>query len=158
MFLLKLIVESLWYFLPVLIASQFIGFFRKINLPLMAKPINKNWFGQNKTWGAYYAGAIGAILAIYLQRQIPAWNSAIGLFDYSRNDLWLVGLRFGVGAVLGDHIKSFIKRRRGIYPGVSWFPWDQIDATVGGIILASPMTGWMGTSLIDWVAWVRYLF
>ena len=42
----------------------------------------------------------------------------------------------GFGALTGDAIKSFFKRRVNIPPGVSWFPFDQIDYIIGGIALS----------------------
>jgi CDP-2,3-bis-(O-geranylgeranyl)-sn-glycerol synthase len=35
----------------------------------------------------------------------------------------------------GDSAKSFLKRRRGIPPGESWVPFDQLDFVIGSLIL-----------------------
>ena len=34
-------------------------------------------------------------------------------------------------------MKSFFKRRRGIEPGASWIPFDQIDLVVGALAMSS---------------------
>ena len=35
---------------------------------------------------------------------------------------------------MGDAFRSFLKRQRGIAPGKSWFPFDQIDYVLGGMV------------------------
>jgi CDP-diglyceride synthetase len=37
----------------------------------------------------------------------------------------------------GDAVKSFFKRRLGITPGKSWFPFDQLDFVLGAILFVS---------------------
>jgi CDP-2,3-bis-(O-geranylgeranyl)-sn-glycerol synthase len=49
----------------------------------------------------------------------------------------LIGLLLGVGALVGDAVKSFIKRRIGIPPGNSLAIFDQIDFVIGAIIFIS---------------------
>jgi len=39
-------------------------------------------------------------------------------------------------------VKSFCKRRMGIAPGKSWFPWDQIDWVVGTMVMSWPVVRW----------------
>jgi len=139
-----LFLEALWFFLPILAANQCPGLAAYLHLPDAHAPIIRRWLGENKTIAAYYAAPLGSLGAIYAQRQMTEWSHAFGLFDYNRSDLWLVGLLLGLGAVLGDHIKSFIKRRVGISPGARWWPFDQLDFAIGGIVLAIPIVGWIG--------------
>jgi hypothetical protein len=35
-------------------------------------------------------------------------------------------------------VESFFKRRRGIAPGASWYPFDQSDYIIGGLFLVYP--------------------
>ena len=51
----------------------------------------------------------------------------------------LVGFLFSLGAIGGDLIKSFLKRRTGILSGESFPPWDQIAYCVGAMILTYPI-------------------
>jgi CDP-2,3-bis-(O-geranylgeranyl)-sn-glycerol synthase len=44
----------------------------------------------------------------------------------------------GFGAMFGDLMKSFFKRRRNIKPGQSWAPFDQLDFIAGAILFLSP--------------------
>lgn len=139
--LASLIAESLLFFLPALAANQCPGLTAKLNLP-GNRPISRYWLGENKTWHAFYTAALGSLLVIYAERWFIPNNWA--LFDYNRRDLWLVGLAFGIGAVLGDHTKSFLKRRIGLKPGEPWWPFDQLDFVVGSLVVAMPLTGWIG--------------
>ena len=41
----------------------------------------------------------------------------------------------GLGVLFGDLVKSFFKRRFNIKPGAPWFPFDQLDALIGGLLL-----------------------
>ncbi|RMD58557.1 CDP-archaeol synthase, partial [Candidatus Woesearchaeota archaeon] len=50
-----------------------------------------------------------------------------------------IGFALGFGALLGDSVKSFFKRRMGIAPGKPWYIIDQLDYVIGAIIIASPI-------------------
>jgi CDP-2,3-bis-(O-geranylgeranyl)-sn-glycerol synthase len=43
----------------------------------------------------------------------------------------------GSGAILGDLIKSFFKRRIGIKPGEKWIFFDQVDYAIGALLFTS---------------------
>ena len=65
--------------------------------------------------------------------------SNISFFDYSN---WIVfGLLMGFGALTGDLIKSFFKRRIGIKPGGKFIPFDQTDFVVGALVFIIPVFG-----------------
>jgi len=61
---------------------------------------------------------------------------SISLIDY-QNTPWFAGLFMGFGAILGDAVKSFFKRRIKIKPGRTWIPFDQIDYILGGALFFS---------------------
>jgi CDP-2,3-bis-(O-geranylgeranyl)-sn-glycerol synthase len=56
----------------------------------------------------------------------------------------------GFGALAGDSIKSFFKRRLGFAPGKAWVPFDQLDFIVGGLTLTSlyVFPGWAAVSVL----------
>ena len=61
----------------------------------------------------------------------------ISFFDYSN---WLVfGFLMGFGALMGDLVKSFFKRRVGIEPGCKFVPFDQIDFVFGSLAFIMPV-------------------
>ena len=49
-----------------------------------------------------------------------------------------MGASLGFGALAGDAIKSFFKRQFSVASGQSWFPFDQIDYILGGILFSLP--------------------
>ena len=136
------VLEALWFFLPILVANQAPGIAVWLDLPFAKTPANAAWLGQNKTLGAYYAGPVGGLVTVYLQRYLHC--PTLEVFNYQREDLWLVGLVLGMGAVFGDHAKSFVKRRVGLPPGTAWWPFDQLDFAIGGIVMSIPLIGWIG--------------
>lgn len=140
-----LLLETIWFFLPAFGANLCPGLAQNFNLPFSHTPVSGKWLGDNKTVAAYYAGPIGALVVIYAQKFV---GLSSGLLDYSRSDLWLIGLLFGLGASLGDQIKSFFKRRLGIVPGARWWPFDQLDFMVGALLFVSPVVGWIGWSKV----------
>ncbi|MFH1583093.1 MAG: CDP-archaeol synthase [Candidatus Falkowbacteria bacterium] len=139
----KFVLEAVWLFLPMSVANQCPGLVNKFNLPYNY-PVSERWLGTNKTWAAYYGAAIGSMAVVYLQGWFPGVNQYIGLFDYQRQDSWLIGVVVGLGAVAGDHLKSFFKRWLGIEPGKPWRPFDQIDYVIGSVLFSIPLIGWIG--------------
>ena len=97
------------------------------------RPISRRWLGSHKTVVGFGAGVLGAVLVTWLQARLD-WDRAI--VDYDR---WLdLGVRMGAGAMLGDSVKSFFKRRRRVPPGGTWIPFDQLDFVLGALILVWP--------------------
>ena len=45
----------------------------------------------------------------------------------------------GSGALVGDLIKSFFKRRLGIEPGDRFIPFDQTDFVIGALVFILPV-------------------
>lgn len=91
----------------------------------------KRIFGSNKTWRGLIVGSICAgITALIIFNYYPqVANASIAFWQ---------GIAMGVGALLGDAVESFFKRQRGIGPGTSWFPFDQTDYIIGGLLFALP--------------------
>lgn len=110
-------------------APPFVRFWKGWNRPIHAAKL-----GEHKTIVGFLAGVLVAVAATGLQKAIDA---PFSLVDY---DHWLwIGLGFGFGAMAGDSIKSFFKRRRGVPPGHSWFPFDQLDFVVGALLVVGPL-------------------
>lgn len=89
-------------------------------------------FGKGKTWRGTIAGtAIGIIVTglifVFLQ------DSAITLSP----NYFLLGVLLSVGAILGDILASFFKRRNKIESGTQVLFLDQLDFVFGGMILGS---------------------
>lgn len=141
--LVQIILETTWLLLPAaiantapVIAAQY-GWAKTLNWPISTK-----LFGAHKTMRGLLMGAVFGSLAGFIQYllfHIPAIQ-AISLVPYEpwTFALWL-GWLLGFGALVGDLVKSFFKRRRNIAPGKSWPIFDQIDAPLGALLVVAPI-------------------
>lgn len=91
----------------------------------------KRIFGDHKTWRGIITGTVcGSVFGLLLYHFLKL------SFVPSNHLLFVVALSFG--ALCGDTIKSFFKRRSKVEPGKSWFPFDQIDYIIGGLAFIAP--------------------
>ena len=137
----SLIVGSFLLFLPAGLSNA---------SPVLAKhiPLLKQWdapidggitfrgkklLGKNKTWrGLLFGTLIGGVSSMYILR----FHITVGANVPSQH-FWF-GCLLGFGALFGDLIESFIKRQRNIAPGRTWFPFDQIDYIIAGLLISYP--------------------
>jgi CDP-2,3-bis-(O-geranylgeranyl)-sn-glycerol synthase len=111
-------------------------------------------FGKNKTWRGLILGIVVAILVSFIQSKLyPLWS----LYDYSNWYSW--GFLLGLGALGGDAIESFFKRRMNFLPGEPWIPFDQIDHVIGAMILGSVLffPGWVYATYLVIVTFFGHL-
>lgn len=157
----EIIVQALWLVIPAYIANA------SALLVGGGTPIDfgKNWkdgkriLGDGKTWRGLISGAvIGmvggfglSIVAIYANNSDFAF---LGLSDFGRYPLMIpiIG-SICFGALLGDIIKSFFKRRVGIERGKNWIPFDQIDFILGVLLFSFLIAGFLqiiGIASYNW--------
>lgn len=99
----------------------------------------KEIFGTHKTWRGLIVATFAGGIFFILERQIILTFPGTELwspFDL-RTVPWWFGFSFAAGAILGDLVKSFFKRRFAIPPGSSWYPFDQVDFLLGAALVAS---------------------
>ena len=131
--ILELVLKSLYFFLPAYLANMAPILFRWI--PFGSKPVSVKFFGENKTWRGLLVGAISGGIIFSIQKLIHSFGfQQLALIDYHDFSIGL-GFLMGFGALLGDLVKSYYKRKANIPPGKPWIPFDQIDFVVGGLIL-----------------------
>ena len=125
------LLELLYLMLPAYFANMappFAKFWHGWN-----RPIQRKWLGEHKTVVGFALGVLAAIAIAFAQSRI----------DFAIDRLWPagawagVGLASGLGAMIGDSLKSFFKRRMGIAPGARWIPADQLDFVIGALIALS---------------------
>ncbi len=58
----------------------------------------------------------------------------ISFLNYEQTDIWLFGFLMSAGAVFGDLVFAFIKRRLNIEPGGVFMPFDQTNYVIGAAI------------------------
>ena len=141
------IAQALYFFLPAYAANMMPVIGRNW-LPTLNAPVSKELFGAHKTWQGLILGTAGGILTAGIQHFLVPFLPWLSVAPYDR---WFeLGLLLGIGAVLGDLIKSYFKRIVGIYPGMSWMPFDQLDFVFGGLLLCSALyfPGWFSAGII----------
>lgn len=127
--------KILWFFLPAYAANMAASLFR---IKFLDKPVSEKYLGSNKTYRGFFFGVLTAIIVSLIQRLFFNFSffQKISYLDYAKNFL-LIGFLLGFGALAGDAVESFFKRRWGISPGAKWFPFDQIDYTLGALLFVS---------------------
>lgn len=153
--MIKFIFSCLWYLLPAALGNHAASCGNRLWIPRIlrnglakiAVPIDlgatwrgKEILGKNKTYRGLLVGAVTGILVagvqagLYLNTDLFKDNT---LVDYREVNFIFFGFLMGAGALLGDMVKSFIKRRLDKPSGKPWFPWDQLDWIAGAIVLSS---------------------
>lgn len=139
----NLIIVSVTYFLPALIANAlpvvFIGKVIKRKTPLdMGRNFidGRRLLGPNKTVEGFLIGVIGGLIVGLIYYVALLRNPCIILY----------GLLMGLGAMIGDSVNSFIKRRLNIPSGDPFIPLDQLSFILFSYLLVK-VTGIDGLSI-----------
>lgn len=136
--------KCIYLMLPAFFANMAPVFFRRV--PFLDFPVDfgvrwrgRELFGSHKTFRGFFFGILLAVVIVGIQEWLAsfAYFRGIGLVAYSEHSFVLLGFLLGFGALFGDLVKSFVKRRAGIASGRSWFPWDQLDFVVGALVFLS---------------------
>lgn len=161
------IVVGLWVMLPAYLPNSFAAVFGG------GKPIDggktmkdgRRILGDGKTWRGFFAGtALGFIIGLieifllskgfhFFDIALPGFSTTgvPGAFDLSA---CIVILSLAVGALLGDMVFSFLKRRLGLQRGQSLPLADQYDFLVGAFVLTAITSfAWLAATL-DWMTFI----
>jgi CDP-2,3-bis-(O-geranylgeranyl)-sn-glycerol synthase len=144
--------ETLWIFLPAMAANMAPVFAARYNwLSVLDKPLDghlcvrgRRVLGDNKTIRGLVVGVLFGALFGYIQSLLyttTQWAVALSLVSYA-SPVFAMGLGglLGFGALVGDAIKSCIKRGIDIAPGKQLPAFDQIDFVLGASAVAWMMT------------------
>jgi CDP-2,3-bis-(O-geranylgeranyl)-sn-glycerol synthase len=137
--------KCVYFALPGVFANMAPVLFKKVNFLNHPVDFGKKWkgqplFGSHKTFRGFFFGTLCAMVVVYIQALLFhefGYFRGISIVPYMDINTALLGFLIGFGALLGDLVKSFFKRRIGVAPGKSWFPWDQLDALIGALLLLS---------------------
>ena len=142
------ILTSLWIFLPAAVANSVPILAKRYKwVTFLEKPLDMGFkvngnriLGDHKTWRGLILGVIAAILTAILQQKLvllfPNLNT-VSIINWHSNNPILIGFLLGFGALFGDAVKSFIKRRIKIKPGDTFLLFDQIDYIIGALLFLS---------------------
>jgi len=107
----------------------------------------RRWLGDGKTYRGFFLGVLAGIGIGLVEMQV---SGAYGLSFLPEQTLLSVTL-LAFGALLGDLVKSFFKRRLGKERGAKWPAADMYDLVAGALILvliADP--AWLFANLTLW--------
>ncbi len=150
----------MWFFSPAGIANLIpvimsnTPYIKKLNAPLDCgiKLRGKPLFGDHKTWRGFISGIVIAIatlqLQVFLYNHNTWFHTLSSGINYNNLPVIWLGFLFALGALGGDALESMLKRQFNINPGKKWFPFDQIDYILGGIITTSLV---VRLSLVDYI-------
>jgi CDP-2,3-bis-(O-geranylgeranyl)-sn-glycerol synthase len=122
---------------PVIVKNIFLNLKRPIdfNKKINDKPI----FGKNKTFRGLIFGIVFAIMITGTQSILYRNNIFVDLSVVDYSNWLLIGFLMGFGAIFGDLVGSFIKRRLNYASGKSFILLDQLDFVIGALIFVSPL-------------------
>ncbi len=128
-------IDLIYFMLPAYLANITPPLLKKINF--LNYPLHEKLFGNHKTYRGIVFAVIIGMLIFYLQQVLFQYDffKNISLINYNEYSL-LLGFLLAIGAMFGDLIESFIKRRLNILPGQRFIPWDQLDFVIGALILS----------------------
>ena len=128
-------IELIYFILPAYLANMAPPLLKKVNF--LNYPINEKLLGSHKTYRGLIFAVIVGMLIFYIQKILfqYALFKNISLINYSEYSL-LLGFLLASGAMFGDIVKSFVKRRANIMPGERFIPWDQLDFVFGALIFS----------------------
>jgi len=131
------IAYALWFILPAYIANAFpVIFGGGLAIDMGKKlPDGKPIFGSHKTFRGFIAGLIAGILTSVVQTVALQYNT-LSEFVLPFQFNVLIGSMIALGALMGDLIHSFIKRRIGLVEGSPLPVADQLDFVVGAILFS----------------------
>ncbi|MEM0372176.1 MAG: CDP-2,3-bis-(O-geranylgeranyl)-sn-glycerol synthase [Ignisphaera sp.] len=127
---IKQLIQALWIILPAytangapIIAAKIMDTFGFKKHPIDGGKMfidGRRIFGDNKTWEGFIAGIIVGVLTSIIQMFFEV--------SISLHSLYLIrGIALGFGAMMGDLIGAFIKRRLGLKPGAPLPLIDQLS-------------------------------
>ncbi len=124
------VIQPLWFMLPAYIANPAAVIFKgKTPMDFGKKFIDgRRILGKGKTWRGFFGGAFSGIVVGLIQNFVSV-NIKTPLFppfSYSLSHAMLIISLLSFGAMLGDAVGSFIKRRLGIESGGKAFLLDQL--------------------------------
>jgi CDP-2,3-bis-(O-geranylgeranyl)-sn-glycerol synthase len=139
-----IIVQAFWIVIPIYVANAsavIVGGGTPIDFGRTWKD-GRRILGDGKTWRGLFTGTFLGVTAGFGLAVVASYLSAspysfLALTNFEGFPLMiplLISLCFG--ALLGDIIESFFKRRIGKDRGQDWIPFDQLDFIVGALLFS----------------------
>ena len=147
----EIIIQALWLVLPAYIANAsalLVGGGTPIDFGKSWKD-GKRILGDGKTWRGLVTGAFVGMTCGFGLSVVAKYAAASDFAFLVINDF--TGFPFMIpiiaaicfGALIGDIVESFFKRRIGKSRGEDWIPFDQIDFILGALFFSFLIAGFL---------------
>ena len=131
---------ALWFIFPAYCANAIpviLGGGRSLDFGKVfwdGKPI----LGSHKTLRGFFSGlVVGTLVGLF---QTLLFQQVLHRYDPQFQYSVLLGFMISLGALVGDLVESFIKRRLNVSPGSSLPIADQLDFVVGALLFSLPVS------------------
>ncbi len=168
---MKDLLVAIWFLVPAAAAnaapifSRFIPVWNRWQTPLDGGLTfhGRELLGRHKTWRGIVSGVLAATTVLWLQQLAYGHSELVrsvsGGINYQALPVLLLGPLFGLGALGGDAIESFFKRRRGVPSGHRWVPFDQMDYVLGAVLVSLPFVRLSGLQYLwIFIFWTLFHF
>lgn len=128
-------VSAFWIMVPAYVANAGavpFGGGTPVDFGKCAKD-GRRYLGDGKTWRGLIGGIIVGILFGLIQMSL----AAVFHWDWLPQHTIITVAALAAGALIGDMVKSFFKRRAGKDRGVKWPVADMYDLVAGSLVLLS---------------------
>ena len=165
----ELILQSLWIILPAYVANAsalLIGGGTPIDFGKKWKD-NRRILGDGKTWRGLLSGAFIGMTVGFGQAAAAKYIASTEFNYLHFENLNFEGFPLMIpiifslcfGALIGDIIESFFKRRIGKNRGENWIIFDQLDFIIGALILCLLLSTFLQIfGLLDYNWFVKILY
>lgn len=139
-----IIIQAFWIVIPIYVANAsavIVGGGIPIDFGKKLKD-GSRILGDGKTWRGLLSGTFLGMTAgfglVVVAKYLNTSEYAIfGVTDFEGFPIMILILfSLCFGALIGDIIESFFKRRIGIDRGQDWIPFDQLDFLVGALLFS----------------------
>ena len=156
--MIDIVVQALWFMFPAYTTGPgavFLGGGRRMDSGRLAKD-GRPLLGKGKTWRGFFGGMLtgiftGSVLAVLSRMySLPVTDFRLG---EGVLECITALLLISLGAMLGDLMGSYIKRRMGIESGGRLPFMDQLDFVFGTwLLLAAAAPSWFFSVFTAWHA------
>lgn len=144
----QFILSCLYFFLPAYFTNMTPSLIKKVGLfnfldkrvDFDGKFLGEPILGSHKSWRGVILGILVGVSVVWLQYWLYQFSfiKNISLINYSQINLLLFGFLISTGAIFGDLIFAFLKRRLRKKPGQRFLPFDQTNYVIGAFIFLQP--------------------
>ncbi len=157
---LEAIPQALWFFLPAFVANPSAvlwGGGTPMDFGRKARD-GERILGDGKTWRGLVGGTLsGAVLGLILTLPFDVFSPGSTWSFGPPVEAFLASALLAFGAMLGDVVGAFIKRRRHLNRGAKAPGLDQYDFVVGALLLSLLVPAWSVPRFFFGDAWFGLL-